>query len=178
MTGPLICRNQSNFATLMQAKTTDHIKEIKEIFSSHLEQSKQRKTPERFAILEEIYSRSDHFDAETLYIEMKNKNFNVSRATVYNTLELLESCGLVIRHQFGDNQSRYEKSYNYHQHDHLICEDCKEVKEFCDPRIFQVESKIGELMKFKVSHHSLILYGKCEDVNCANKLKKAKLQHQ
>jgi Fur family ferric uptake transcriptional regulator len=161
----------------MQVSTPDHIKEIKEIFATHLEQNKQRKTPERFAILEEIYSRNDHFDAETLYIEMKNKNFNVSRATVYNTLEVLESCGLVIRHQFGDNQSRYEKSYNYRQHDHLICEDCKEVKEFCDPRIFQIESKIGELMQFSVSHHSLILYGKCEKPDCENKLKKAKLQH-
>jgi Fur family transcriptional regulator, ferric uptake regulator len=155
----------------MQTATSDNIKEIKEIFSQHLEQNKQRKTPERFAILEEIYSRNDHFDAETLYVEMKNKNFNVSRATVYNTLEVLESCGLVIRHQFGDNQSRYEKSYNYRQHDHMICEDCKEVKEFCDPRIFQIESKIGELMQFSVSHHSLILYGKCEKGEIAASLK-------
>ncbi len=159
----------------MNARNIEQIEEIKLIFSSHLEQNKQRKTPERFAILEEIYSRTDHFDAETLYIEMKNKNFNVSRATVYNTLELLESCGLVIKHQFGDNQSRYEKSYNYRQHDHLICEDCKEVKEFCDPRVFQIESKIGELLKFSISHHSLILYGKCENPDCENKLKIAKL---
>jgi len=158
----------------MSVSTPEHIKEIKEIFAAHLEQNKQRKTPERFAILEEIYMRTDHFDAETLYIEMKNKNFNVSRATVYNTLELLESCGLVVRHQFGDNQSRYEKSYNRRQHDHLICEECKEVKEFCDSRVFQIETKIGELLKHKISHHSLILYGACEDVDCANRQKMTK----
>jgi Fur family ferric uptake transcriptional regulator len=161
----------------MLVPTPEHIIEIKEIFATHLEQNKQRKTPERFAILEEIYMRTDHFDAETLYIEMKNKNFNVSRATVYNTLELLESCGLVVRHQFGDNQSRYEKSYNRKQHDHLICEECKEVKEFCDPRIFQIETKIGELLKHKISHHSLILYGTCEDVDCANRQKMIKIEN-
>lgn len=155
----------------MNSKNNSYIDDIKEIFSNHLEENNQRKTPERFAILEEIYSRKDHFDAETLYIEMKNKNFNVSRATVYNTLEVLENCNLIIKHQFGDNQSRYEKSYNYRQHDHLICQECKEVKEFCDPRIFQIETKIGELMKHKVSHHSLILYATCEDINCENRKK-------
>lgn len=154
----------------------NYISEIREIFSRHLEQNKQRKTPERFAILEEIYRRNDHFDAETLYHEMKEKKINVSRATVYNTLDLLESCGLVIRHQFGDNQSRYEKSYNYRQHDHLICEDCKEVKEFCDPRLFQIETKIGQLLQFNITHHSLILFGKCEKPNCENRHKKQKLQ--
>lgn len=155
----------------MNTKINNYIDDIKEILSTHLEVNKQRKTPERFAILEEIYGRNDHFDAETLYLEMKNKNFNVSRATVYNTLEVLENCNLIIKHQFGDNQSRYEKSYNYRQHDHLICQECKEVKEFCDPRIFQIETKIGELMKHKVSHHSLILYATCEDINCENRKK-------
>lgn len=153
----------------------DIVREIKNIFSAYLEQHGQRRTPERFTILEEIYSRSDHFDAETLYIQMKNKNLNISRATVYNTLDLLVSCDLVTRHQFGKNFAQYEKSYGYKQHDHVICVDCRKVVEFCDPRIQQIQSMMAELLNFKITHHSLNLYGICgscqklRELNAKNK---------
>lgn len=159
----------------MNKKNEDElIREVKEIFSSHLEQQSFRKTPERFAILEEIYRRSDHFDAEALYIHMKNQNYRVSRATVYNTLELLVHCDLVKKHQFGKNLAQYEKSHGYKQHDHLICLDCGEVLEFCDPRIHQIKSMMGEVLKFKVVNHSLNLYGYCDGA-CGRK-KNGKLQ--
>ncbi len=143
------------------------IQEVRKIFSTYLETQGQRKTPERFAILSEIYGRSDHFDAEALYIQMKNQNYRVSRATVYNTLDLLVSCDLVKRHQFGKNLALYEKSYGYKQHDHLICKDCGRVFEFCDPRVQQIKTIMGSILKFEVTDHSLNLYGHCKGA-CEN----------
>jgi Fur family transcriptional regulator, ferric uptake regulator len=142
-------------------READIIKEVNTIFSTHLENSGFRKTPERFAIIEEIYKRHDHFDAEALYIHMKTQNYRVSRATVYNTLELLVNCDLVKKHQFGKNLAQYEKSYGFKQHDHVICAKCSKVVEFCDPRVQQIKSMIGELLNFQITHHSLNLYGIC-----------------
>ena len=135
--------------------------EVRQLFRDYLQQRGQRQTLERFAILDEIYATADHFDADELYARMLQAGSKVSRATVYNTLELLLDCSLVVKHQFGHNQAKYERAYAYWQHDHLICNECGTILEFCDPRIQSIQDTLADIFDFEITHHALHMYGLC-----------------
>ena len=134
--------------------------QAKEIFEMYLEHNGHRKTPERFSILEEIYAIQGHFDVETLYGIMQNGECRVSRATLYNTMELLLDCNLVRKHQFEEKIAQYEKCHRVRQHDHVIIADTGEVIEFCDPRIQQIKATLEEHFGIEVLHHSLNIYAR------------------
>jgi Fur family ferric uptake transcriptional regulator len=143
----------------MKTSNKDTFETIKKIFTEYLEGKGNRKTPERYTILKEIYSTEGHFDIETLYIRMKNNKYRVSRATLYNTIELLLDCNLVTKHQFGNNCAQFEKSFRFKQHDHFINLSSGEVLEFCDARVEQIKATVEKELGVKISHHSLTFYG-------------------
>ena len=129
-----------------------------------------RKTPERFAILDKIYSSSAHVDVVTLRQAMLADGFQVSRATVYNTLDLLIEAGLVRRIILGDGVTRYERIVQANNHHHLICTQCGKVKEM------KAVEVVGELLSrkprsFEPMYYTLYIYGLCS--RCAKAEKAA-----
>src|SRR5680860_331740 len=96
------------------------IEKAKRIFENFLIRQGSRKTPERFSVIDELYAlpEDEHIDVEGLFLLMRNKGYTISRATIYNTLDLLVECGLAVKHQFKDKVALYEQALTYKHHDH------------------------------------------------------------
>lgn len=133
---------------------------LKEIFTNYLVQKQHRKTPERYAILEQIYVHEGHFDVDYLF-NLMQKDYRVSLATVYNTLELLIKCNLVLKHQFIGQKAQYEKTFGNQTHHHLVCTRCGSIKEFSDKKIRSIVNS-KQFASFETTHYSLYLYGICK----------------
>ena len=144
---------------------------VRNILTNYLELNKHRKTPERFAILDAIYSINGHFSLEELGDKLNNDlKFPVSRATLYNTLKLFMELRLVIRHRF-QGVTKYEACYDNNSHSHQICTICGKVTEVKSPQINQAINDM-HLKRFRKDGFTLYIYGICS--TCQAKLTRMK----
>jgi len=138
----------------------------KETFRNFLKARGHRVTPERFVVLDAVLSSRGHFDADELFLKMKAHGHKVSRATVYNTLDLLLKCGFISKYRFAENHSRFEKVFGRPHHDHLICLNCGEITEFVNDKIVLVQAEICREKNFKPQSATFQIFGlcaKCQD---------------
>ena len=152
------------------------LKAVERILDNYLEMNNHRKTPERYAILRAIYSMNGHFTLEELNDRLAQElKFPVSRATLYNTLNLFLALRLVIRHRF-QGSTKYEACYDKNSHCHQICTMCGRVIEVRSPEIIMAVENM-HLKRFRKDGFTLYVYGVCS--TCQAKItKRKKLEKQ
>jgi len=147
------------------------ISAVERLLDNYLEMNNHRKTPERYSILRAIYSMNGHFTIDDLKARLaKDMDFPVSRATLYNTLNLFLSLRLVIRHRF-QGSTKYEACYDNQSHCHQICSVCGKVTEIKSPEIIAAVENL-HLKRFRKDGFTLYIYGICS--TCQLKLSKRK----
>ena len=141
-----------------------------EKLKAFIKQKKMRQTAERILILSKIYDYNTFFDVQTLH-EQINKEMRISLATIYNTLELLQECRLIIRHNFSLQNVKYEKLPTGASTYYKICTKCDKVKAFSDGKLTK-SIALRNTSAFSIVHHTLYLYGICK--KCREKMERRK----
>ena len=130
---------------------------VRRILDNYLETNHRRKTSERYAILDTVYSMGGHFTLEQLEACLIERKFFVCRATLYNTLRLFIELRLIMRHHLLDG-TRYEACYANSNHCHQICTVCGKVTEIHVPNIARAVENV-HLKRFRKDGFSLYIYG-------------------
>lgn len=133
---------------------------MKQSFTEYLTEKKLRKTEERYAIFECICRFSGHFDMYSLQEKLEETNFHVSKATLYNTLDVLEDGGLIVRHQLNAQSVQYELRALAETHLHLICMKCGAIREMKDSMLKKDVNNL-KISRFTPEFHALYIYGIC-----------------
>ncbi|NOY30849.1 MAG: transcriptional repressor [Planctomycetes bacterium] len=139
-----------------------------ERFSEFLQSKGKRITQQRRILVDHVFQRHDHFDAEELIFNLsqQTEGAKVSRPTVYRTLNELVDAGLLRRMTLG-GRSVYEHDYGYPQHDHLHCTICDKLIEFQSADLKRLREAVASEHQFRVTGHRLIISGVCSD--CSRK---------
>ena len=141
--------------------------------TAFLRDKKMRRTPERYAILEKVFSTDAHFYVDMLHEAMEMEGYHVSLSTVYATIQLFNEAGLVRRHQFGNQPAQYERVVqdDHENHLHLVCSSCGRVRAMKDADLID---RINSLRypTFRTEYFSLYLYGICS--RCQKRLRARK----
>ena len=135
----------------------------KNLLSNALKKEGLRHTIQRQAVWDEIKSNDDHRDAEQIYSALRKNNLNLSRATVYRTIDVLYKNNLIRKIELGDSPSKYENKVNSDHHDHIICVQCGRIDEFVDDKIESQQDKIIDKLGFKMIRHIHQLFVLCKD---------------
>ncbi len=135
-------------------------RELKQSLKLILKKEGMRYTKQRLAILKQIETSSGHHDAESIYSTLKSKKLNVSRATVYRTLDILIKNKLIRKLDLGDGPIKYESRKDDDHHDHMICLETGDIIEFFDEDLERIQEKIAESYGYKVVRHTHQLFVK------------------
>jgi Fur family ferric uptake transcriptional regulator len=129
-----------------------------------------RATKQRLEIWDELSSSDKHRDIETILLDLQNKKINVSRATLYRTIDVFVKHSLLKKITLDSGKFLYEhnKKTITPKHDHIVCEDCGEIFEFYDNSISNIEKKIADDLNLKVTKRVHQLSGSCKDDKCSN----------
>lgn len=136
------------------SKNQKHLKNI-------LRREGLRYTAQRQSVWDELSSNDDHRDAEEIYLALKMSGVNVSRATVYRTIDVLVKNNMVRKLDLGDGRSLYEHKIDPAHHDHLICIQCGRIEEFMVEEIEKLQDQVADQFGFKLIRHIHQLFGLC-----------------
>ncbi|MDB4031334.1 transcriptional repressor, partial [bacterium] len=105
-------------------------KKYMEQFLSALKEENLKATTQRVAIFEEVIYGEKHRECEQICDSLKSSKVNISRATVYRTLDTLIKYEFIRKMDIGDGRIRYESKIGHPHHDHMICVETGKIIEF------------------------------------------------
>jgi len=135
------------------------------LFRTRISEEGLKTTRQREEVLNVFLNSSGHKSLAQIYAQVAKTNPKIGYTTVYRTLRLLTRLGLATQRKFADGETRFEPASEGSHHDHLICLDCGKIIEFEDPTLEALQNGIAQRHRFKISHHRMELYGRCEECN-------------